>query len=279
MDLRRLKTIFIVVLVVFNLALSVMIYNVLRQEKEIAAITRRNVERILQRDMVYFAPNIEMPKSPEIHNVYIERMSADNEEFAVRMLGGKYNRKSEGVYVNGEKSLEIQGDQFVYKNEKPTNKLDDFNARTVEDACRKEMESLGIKSELYMFGGINQIKDGVRAIFTMQSGKDVFFDAYLSFDVSSNGVQSISGKNLISKLTTSEKKEKYFSASSVLLELPKAPGYDKTKKTIIMSIKPGYYIGGNVESFSNILAIPVWQIMIDSGEIFYYDARNGEVLD
>ncbi len=278
MDLRRLKTVFIVVLIIFNLVLGIILYNAIRQEKEIANVTKSNVERILQRDMIYFAPNLEIPSSPEIHNVYLERMSADNEEFAVRMLGGKYSVNDSGVYKSGEKSLEISGDEFVYKNSAPEKTVSDFTPKGVEQVCRKEMEALGIKSELYMFGGINQIENGMRAVFTMQHENDVFFDAYISFDISNNGISSISGKNIISNMTASARNEKYFNISSVLLELPKSPHYDKSKKTVIMSIKHGYYIGGNIESYSNILAIPVWQIVTDSGEILYYDARNGEYI-
>lgn len=278
MDLRRLKTVFIVVLLIINLALGVILYNAVRQDREIASVTKSNVERILQRDMIYFAPNLQIPEAPEIYNVYLERMSADNEEFATRMLDGKYSVDDDGVYRVGEKSLEINGDEFVYKNPSPEKTVSDFTPKGVEEACRKEMETLGIKSELYMFGGINQIESGMRAVFTMQHGKDVFFDAYMSFDITNNGISSISGKNIISNMTASARNEKYFNVSSVLLELPKLPHYDKSKKTIIMSIKPGYYIGGNTETYSNILAIPVWQIVTDSGEIFYYDARNGEYI-
>lgn len=278
MDLRRLKTIFIFVLLTINLVLGFMLYHVEGKEKEIAAATRSNVEGLLRRDMIYLAPNLDVPVSPEINNIYLERMSADNEEFAAYLLGGRYSVGSNGVYSNGGRSLEIRGDEFVYKNSSPDEIVEDFSSKSIEKVCRHEMETLGIKSELYMFGGINQIENGVRAVFTMQHGDDVFFDAYISFDISKSGIYSISGKNLISKMTASARPEKYFNVSSVLLELSKNPDFEKKKHTTIVSIKHGYYIGRNTETFRNILAIPVWQIATDSGEILYYDARNGDYI-
>ena len=113
MDLRRLKTIFIFVLLTINLLLGFMLYHVEGKEKQIAMATRSNVEGLLSRDMIYLAPNLDVPASPEINNIYLERMSADNEEFAAYLLGGRYTVGSDGVYSNGGRSLEIQGDEFV----------------------------------------------------------------------------------------------------------------------------------------------------------------------
>lgn len=277
MDLRRLKTIFICVLLVVNLVLGIMIYSAEGKEREIANVTRGNVERLLNRDMIFLSPSLEIPKSPEMKNIYLERMSADNEEFVAYLMQGKYSADEDGIYRNGGRSLEIRGDEFVYKNSSTEKAFEDFSSGNIEKVCRDEMEMLGIKEELYMFGGINQIENGVRAIFTMQYGNDVFFDAYISFDISKSGI-SISGKNLVSKLTASAQSEKFFNVNSVLLMLSKNPDFEKNKQTTIMSIKPGYYIGRNSEDFRNILAIPVWQIVTDSGNILYYDARNGDYI-
>ncbi len=278
MDLRKLKTIFIFVLLIINAALGTMLYNAEGLEKEISGITRNNVEGLLRRDMIFLAPNLDIPSPPEIKNIYLEKMSADNEEFVMYLLRGKYVSDSEGVYRNGERSLEINGDEFVYKNSLPEKAVEDFSPNTIEKACRHEMDALGIKSELYTFGGINKLENGVRAVFTMQHDNDVFFDAYISFDVSNKGIHSISGKNLISRLTSSSRTKKYFNVSSILLELSKNPDFEKNKQITVMSIKHGYYIGRDTEAFRNILAIPVWQIVTDSGDILYYDARNGNYI-
>lgn len=278
MDLRRLKTIFIFILIILNLALGIMVYDIIRQDREIASITRDNVEKLLERDMIYLAPNLEFLKSPEIYNIYLERTSADNDEFAARILGSKYYTNDNGVYSCDSKSLEIHGDEFIYKNAAPQNPISDFSPKKIEELCRNEMRILGMKSDIYQFGGTNQIENGVRAVFTMQHGDDVFFDAYITFDISTNGIRAISGKNPISNLTSSAISEQYVSLSSVLLEVAKSPYYEKNKKMVIVSVKHGYYIGGDIETFSNILAIPVWQIVTDSGNILYYDARNGQYI-
>lgn len=275
MDLRRLKTVFIIVLIVINFALISMLRGFENQEKEAVKAMNDNVSRLLQTNMIYLAPKLNITASPEIYNVYLERMANNNEELVTRFLKGKYTTSDGETYVNGSRSLHIGGDVFMYENSEPAEPVGDFSAKSIETVCRKEMKRLGIKSDLYKFNGVNNAENGIKAIFTARHGDAVFFDAYISFDIGSRGITSISGKNLISDMTVSNRNTPYFSINSILLDLAKNPVLDKTRKNIIVSIEHGYYIGQNTGEYRNILAIPVWQIATDSGDILYYDARNG----
>lgn len=278
MDLRRLKTIFIIVLLIINFTMIAALRSFEKQDEDIVRAMNESVSSMLQSKMIFLAPKLDIPTSPEIYNVYLERMANNNEELVARFLRGKYTSESDGVYVNGSRKLHIGGDVLTYENSKPSEPVTDFSAKGIESACRKEMKRLGIKSDIYKFNGVNKAGDIIKAIFTARHGDASFFDAYISFDVSRDGIVSVSGKNLISDLTVSGRNVPYFNINSILLELAKNPDIDINKKNTIVSISSGYYIGQNSEEYRNILAIPVWQIATDSGDIFYYDARNGNYI-
>ncbi len=279
MDLRRLKTIFIVVLLIINIFLIVYIQNIIGQDNEMKQEMRENVSALLEKDMIYLAPKLEIEDNLESYNCYIEKMSASNKEFVSRILGGEYKERRQGVYENDGKKLYVLGDEFRYENSLPEISVKDFSQKEIEKLCRDEMERLGVLSEIYKFSGLNYAGDRVKAIFTAQHNDSAFFDAYISFDIGEKGIEAFSGKNLISDLSVSGGSMHYYNIISVLPDLAKNPMLEKNKKHTIVSVGHGYYIGKNTEQYRNILAIPVWQIVTDSGVILYYDARNGGFID
>ena len=267
MDLRRLKTIFIVVLVIVNVLLMVYIQNIIGQDNEMKKEMRENVSALLEKDMIYLAPKLETEDVPEAYNCYIEKMSGGNKELVRRFLGGEYKESQKGVY------------EFRYENNVAELTTKEFSEREIERLCRDEMERLGILSEIYQFSGLNYAGEKVKAIFTAQHNNAAFFDAYISFDVSEKGIEAFSGKNLISDFSVSGGTMRYYNINSVLPDLAENPMLENNKRHTIVSVKHGYYIGKNTEQYRNILAIPVWQIATDSGVILYYDARNGSYID
>lgn len=67
--------------------------------------------------------------------------------------------------------------------------------------------------------------------------------------------------------------------TSVLIEFISNPdrpqGNIKISRIQFGYYAPGYTLTENVQSFT---VVPCWEISLDSGERFYYDARNGEYL-
>ncbi len=278
MDLRRLKTIFIIVLVCVNVALLSAIHSTGSHESRVNAEMLADAQRLLQKHMIFIAPKLEIPSAPEVKSFYLEKMSVGNREMVTRFLGESYTETAEGEYKNGGRTLTVSGEDFRYTDSSPK-APSDFTSGEIEELCRGEMERLGVLSKLYSFSGVNYVADDrTRAIFTAQHDDAVFFDAYISFDVTKDGIVSASGKNLISDLTVSGSSVPYFNIMSILPDLAENPVLDANKKYTVVSIKPGYYIGRGAESYRNILAIPVWQIVTDMGDILYYDARNGSYI-
>lgn len=279
MDLRRLKTVFIFVLIAINVMFFALIYNAVNYEKEERQTMTKSLTALLAKNMIYLPDSLEIPSSPNISGLYLEKMFGSNEDLITRFLGKNYVQLDRLVFQSDMGSLYLDGNEFKFSNSKPQSTVTDFSENNIESLCRAEMKRLGIISEPYVFGGINFVDDGVRAIFTMRHKNDEFFDAYISFDITKNGVDTVTGKNLVSDLTVSDRNEKFFSIISILPDLTENPKLNKNVAHTIVSIKPGYYIGKTAESYRNILAIPVWQIATDSGAILYYDARNGQSID
>lgn len=276
MDLRRLKTILIFVLIGINIMLVVVLNNAKNYEREEKRIMTENLSGVLAKNMIYFSKGLEIPESPDIYNFYIEKMFGGKREMIVKFLGEDYEQESDGVYKSSMGRLHVDGDEFKYYNNNPSGSVTDFSQDNIEKLCRKEMEQLGIMPQVYQFNGLNFVEDGTRAIFTVRHDDAEFFDAYISFDLSEKGIFSVAGKNIISDFAVSGGTMPYFSVASVLTDIVKSEKLKKNIAHTIVSIRPGYYIGKGVESYRNILAIPVWQIATDSGVILHYDARNGQ---
>ncbi|MBR5154952.1 MAG: hypothetical protein IKW62_00505 [Clostridia bacterium] len=279
MDLRRLKTIFIFVLIMLNIMFCAVLYSSRNYEKEEQVAMTESLTKLLAKNMIYLPGQVELPDSPDRYSFYLEKMFGNDSDLATRFLGEGWERGQNGEYTSSKGRLLLDGDEFKFFIKNPAAKALDFSEEQIEQVCRDEMKRLGIFSELYIFNGVNFVDEGIRAIFTAQQEDAVFFDAYISFDVSDKGITAISGRNMISNLDVTHDGETFFSITSILPDLVENPALKKGVAHTIVSITPGYYIGETEESYRNILALPVWQIATDSGEILYYDARNGQNIE
>ncbi len=279
MDLRRLKTIFIFVLIVLNIMFCMVLYNAHNYEKQEQIAMTESLTKLLAKNMIYLPDKLELPEAPEKYSFYMEKMFGNDSDLATRFLGEGWTQNKTDEYISDKGRLILEGDEFKVFIENPATKIQDFSEEQIEQVCRNEMERLGIFSELYVFNGVNFVDEGIRAIFTAQQESAFFFDAYISFDVSDKGITSVSGRNMISNLDVRQDGEAFFSITGILPDLVENPALKKGVAYTIVSITPGYYIGETEESYRNILAIPVWQIATDSGEILYYDARNGQSIN
>ncbi len=279
MDLRRLKTIFIFVLIVLNIMFCAVLYNARNYEKQEHIAMTESLTKLLAKNMIYLPDRLELPEAPERYSFYMEKMFGNDDDLAERFLGDSWEHNQNGEYTSDKGRLLLDGDEFKFFIENPSAKADDFSEEQIERICRDEMKRLGIFSELYVFNGLNFVDEGIRAIFTAQQEEAIFFDAYISFDVGDMGITAVTGRNMISNLEVTNDGDTFLSIAGILPDLVENPALKKGVAYTVVSITPGYYIGETEESYRNILAIPVWQIATDSGEILYYDARNGQSIN
>ncbi len=279
MDLRRLKTIFIFVLIAINVIFFALIYNVRSYEKNENRLMTENMKTLLSKSMIYLPDTVQLPQTPEISGYYLEKMYGSNEELLLKFLGADYVIQSDGTYKSDEGVLVLDGDEFKFFYAKPIPASTDFSEDELESVSRDEMKKQGIFEKLYVFSGLNFVDDGMRTIFTVQHDEDVFFDAYVSFDINETGIVAVSGKNLVSDMVARRSNSRYLSIISILPDIVDNPELEKDVSHSIVSITHGYYIGETLERYRNILAIPVWQIATDTGHMLYYDARNGQSIE
>lgn len=280
MDLRRMKTVFIFVLAAINIMMIGVLYTAKMYEKQEKETMIQNVSAILGKNRIFLPETLEIPDSPDISNYYIEKMFGSDREMIVKFLGEEYVQQGENSYQSDRGTLTVNGDGFTFQKAAPAGSVTDFSRDNIEKLCIEEMKAFGMMHDAYAFNGFNFVDSGTRAVFTVKKDKAEFFDAYVSFDVSDKGVYAISGRNIISGMTVSGGTSPYFNVCSILADLVKSKKIDTNAVQSIISIKPGYYIGKTAESYRNILAIPVWQIVTDRGVILHYDARNGmEITD
>ena len=279
MDLRRLKTISIFVLVALNIMFWAVLNSTQNYEREEQRVMTESLTKLISKDMIYLPQKLEIPDTPDIYGFYLEKMFGDNIDLVEKFLGREWQQSENGTFTSKNGKLRLDGNEFKFYNKDQNQDVTDFSEENIEKICRDEMKRLGVLSDLYVFSGINFIDDGIKAIFTAKHEDAVFFDAYISFDVNDQGIKLVTGKNMVSDLAVTHSETKFFSITSILPDLPQNSALKKGVAHTIVSITPGYYIGKTDESYRNILAIPVWQIATDSGTILYYDARNGQEIE
>ncbi len=278
MDLRRMKTIFIFILIGINILLMLVLVGEKNSRNEEKRIIEQNLSNVLAKNMIYLSDSVEISDSPDIANFYIEKMFGSDNDMIRNFLGADYKSNGNGSFESESGVLFFEEDEFRFRKKKIQGEKVAFSEKKIEKLCRAEMEKIGMMQSVYEFNGFNYVENGTRAIFTVKHNNAEFFDAYVSFDVSEEGIFAVSGKNLISNMEVVGGESSYFSLVSVLADMAANDKLDKNLSHIIVSIKPGYYIGKSEESYRNILAIPVWQIATDKGIILHYDARNGKLI-
>ena len=278
MDLRRLKTIFIVVLLIINCMLGYVLLSTRSYESREKHQIEESLSEVLAQSGISIHPDVTIPESPRANSYYLEKMFGSTNDMATKFLGEGYLDKGNGEYESALGVLTVHGDEFVYKSKTENEDISNFSAENIEKLCRQEMKQRGMLEDVYVFGGQNTVEGGTKAIFTVSRDGEEFFDAYAAFEITDKGITSISGKNIISGMDKSAGQVPYFNVASILADIGRSPKFILDRKHTIMSIRAGYYIGKNSENYKNILAIPVWQIATDTGIIIHYDARNGKEI-
>lgn len=279
MDWYKTKNIIIFVLVILNIAVFSVYYRTDTQDKILSSQTKDNVVSILSESNISLDKKI-IPDTPEsLTGCYLERAIRSNSGFATKLMGQNYTYdENSGGYRSASKSLKISNGDFDFSDSAPQNPPEKTDEGYIKEYCRNEMKKMGIDEKLYSFGGLNRFDGGIKAIFSTMLGEYEIFDSFISFEISKNGINKISGKNVVLGKTAEGVETKVFSINSVLLDVPQSGALGKEKLSKIISIKLGYYMGDSEEAYSSVLAIPVWQIATDGGVILYYDARNGKLL-
>lgn len=278
MDLRRVKTITIAVLLIIFVVMSGFLISLNRRDKAIEKEANDQVVALLDKNNIILDANIIPEKNESVEESYVEKIIPKDPVFIEKLLGKGYKKEGNGNYKKENKEIIIEGASFSYKTGEGTDSVKISDRAQVESYCREKLKWLGADENLYVFSGVNKAGDTVKALFSGKYKNYEFFDSFISFELTEKGIKSIQSKNLLSSSTSSQDKTSLFSISSILLDIAGNPEMDKEKKTAVISIAKGYYIGRESD-YKKTMAVPVWQIALDDGTIMYYDARNGNYIE
>lgn len=278
MDLRRIKTITIAVLLIIFIMLSGFLISLNRRDKAIEKEANSRVVALLDKNNIILDINIIPEKNERVEESYVEKIIPKDPVFIEKLLGKGYTGKEAGLYEKGDKALMIDGASFSYIAGENAESVKINDKTQVENYCREKLKWLGADEKLYAFSGVNMTGNTVKALFSGKYEKYEYFDSFITFELTEKGIKSVQAKNLLSSSTASQEKTALFSINSILLDIAGNPEMDKEKKTSVISIAKGYYIGRE-SSYKKTMAVPVWQIALDDGTIMYYDARNGNYIE
>ena len=281
MDWARIKNILIILFLIINIFLCAFVYISRQEEKNIYNETADKIIAILEKqDIILDKKNI--PQSMKnMKSCYIDRIIQSEQSF-IQNIMGEYHIAGEGSYVNQYKSLTITAGDIDFKDttvRQETINLSAMSAADINRYCKQNITKYGISLNGTIFKGINVIGDNRKAIFSYQYDKYDIIDAYVTVELSANGISRIQGKNIITHGFLVDEQIKVIPLFDILLDFPNNPQLNKSRKVEIINITQGYYIGKGAESYKSLVAIPVHQIVTDDGNMYHYDARNASFIE
>lgn len=275
MDRAKIKTIFIIVLVIINISLLSFLISIVNREHRITKAAVNQMESLLIENNIMLDRKIIPKVSSKINSFYIDRVTGESSEFVEALLGAEYERNDDGSFAAQDKVLSIDNDSIRFIDNSP---VPIEPTRNYENVCLEYMRKIGIKSDLYKYKSANPSGDNKKLIFVSEYDGYEIFDSYISLEISENGICGMQAKNLILDSENADKKNKAVDINSVLVDLIKEYSTGNNKITNIVSIKLGYYIGKYTVDYNRVLSIPAWQIVTNDGRIYCYDARNGRYI-
>lgn len=139
MDLRRLKTVFIIILIVANIYMGMILWNTKSFEQQEKVAMADSISEILKKEMIFLPNDLALPETPVAQNFYLEKMFGSREEMIVKLLGSEYSENGVGSYSGANGTLFINGDEFIFRKTTATGAMDMFSSTEIEDLCRAEM--------------------------------------------------------------------------------------------------------------------------------------------
>lgn len=282
MDWKRFKTIIIIALIFINIFLAVTYARMKLSEQNVSKDTRKNITAILKKSNITIDYDI-FPKNKESYTAcYISRFLPDDEKFISKVIG-EIDTYNDGVYSGKLGTLKISDEVFLFSlNSADKNAPDEESVSSEETAsalCEKIMDNCGIYRELYSRRKFTHKKGKKSARLRYELSFDGygFFDSYIDFEINEGGITKITGRNIVKNETAQPYEAKLMPMESVIVGV--AADKKAEKAVRITDITFGYILGNSESRYQSALALPIWRIRFDDGDIIYYDARNGSKLE
>lgn len=263
MEWSKIKTILIWVFASVNIFLFTMYFKGIYSGNNLSNEVIENTINILADNNVVITKDV-VPKSHSNARV----CNVENKYTSVSEMldDARANSEPEGMVYLSEKNVKIRGNTFTCKVNSDTKVSD------TEKYAKKEMKKTGLLKDVQY---TVKEKNGY-VYFYLSFDNKIFYDCYIRVKCTDRGIQEIYGHNWLGNSITEGGMAETVSPAEILINFAVQMKYPK--QVTIESVEAGYYIGDRDETVM-VTAFPVWEIKVSDGKVYYYDMRNGDLLN
>lgn len=263
MEWSRIKTILIWLFTAVNIFLFATYFKGIYSGTDLSDEVVKNTITVLSQNNVVISEGV-MPKTHS--NAKICNVENRYSSVSVMLEDARNVSAQKGISYLAEENTKIRGNTFTC---------------TVNAAGNVSNPAKHVKSEMKKTGLLNDVeytteeKDGY-VYFYLKYDNKIFYDCYIRVKCTDKGIQEIYGHNWLGDTITEGGMAETVSPAELLIDFSVQMGYKE--QVTVKSVEAGYYVGDRAETV-RVTAFPVWEITVSDGGVFYYDMRNGDLLN
>lgn len=272
MNFQRAKTILIFIFVFVNIFL-LLVYNFFILNKK--TIDTDTLITVLSNNNVYVDESLIKDRDITLKGVEVKNLVNDKENLLSSFLGKEYVKGEENYFKNdnGEIRTNESSIEFGVFNpkEKRYKDIKELNAgsKVINTLSKYGFE----KSSLSVYNVIKNPNSDFYVTIAYKYNDIPVFNHYLYAFANTDGLKNLKGPVITFKKVKGQN-YKLVAVSSILMEFINHADVQSSKEKVVISdIKYGYYLPVN-ESELSTYAIPSYEIKLENGKIYYYDARE-----
>lgn len=263
MEWSKIKTILICIFTAINIFLFVMFFKGIYTDTTLGEEVLKSTADILLQNNV----KIEQSEIPKIHS-NVKICTVENKYKSVDLMLAEAKKVSAGNGINylKEENTEIKGDSFTCT----VNSAESVSKPV--NYAKKMMKKTGLLDDVDYYTR----EEGGYLYFYLKFSDKIFYDSYLRVKADEKGIQEIYGHNWLGDSVIEGGVTESISPAEVLINFAVNGKFESA--VTVSSVESGYYIGERNETV-RVTAFPVWEIRLDNGARYYYDMRNGDLLN
>lgn len=265
MEWGRIKNILICVFIFVNLFLFSVYFKSMYTGKSVDSDIIADTVDILKQNNIDIDKDIIPVSYENVKICSVENRFANIKEMLEYVW--ENNDKEDGSFFSRE-NTEFRGNSFVCKVDLDDNE----NMGNPEKYAEKKLRNAGLLSS----GNYKMVEKDGYVYFYLRFEDKVFFDSYIRVSISPLGIEEIYGVNWLGDNISEEGVAKTVSPAEILINFSSSRNFTNTISVECMTY--GYYTGERTETV-RVTASPVWEITVSDGSKYYYDMRNGDLLE
>ncbi len=263
MEWSRIKTILIWVFVMVNIFLFATYFKGIYTGNRISDETLENTAIILKNNNISLDKDI---LDGNYSNAKICTVENKYNTISAMLENARKNAQDNGEKYISEENTKIRGNTFTSAVNS------DLKISNIEKHVKKEMEKTGLLKNVSYKTVVEN--DGI--YFYLKFDNKVFYDSYIRVVCTQKGIQEIYGHNWLGDVISDGGIAEAMSPAEILVNF--ALNTDYKNNVTVTEMEKGYYIGERFETL-RVTAFPVWKITVSDGKSYFYDMRNGDLLD